>query len=112
MRRGESLTNLYAPPVPVHIAESAHVHKNVEAKLLSCAESALHLIMTPAMTQAEVDDLAPPVIANTLHRFANLPVRIMAVLVEQSRRQLHFEGLILQQVDCLRTGDRRIAHQI
>ena len=38
-------------------------------------------------------------LARHLHRLPNLPVRMMAVLVEQRRRNLHFERLFVQQID-------------
>ncbi len=39
MRSREFLANLDATPVAVHIAEAAHIHQDVEAKLLSRRES-------------------------------------------------------------------------
>src|SRR5258708_4211438 len=57
MLRSESLHPLNAPPVPVHVAEPARIHKNVEAKLLSRAESAQHLVVPAAMPQSQVNNL-------------------------------------------------------
>ena len=53
MLRGESLHHLDAPPVPMHIAEAARIHENVEAELLSGAESTQHLVMLSAMPQPQ-----------------------------------------------------------
>ena len=51
MLRGETLHHLNAAPVPMHVAEAARIHQNVEAELLSRAEPAQHLIMLPTMPQ-------------------------------------------------------------
>ena len=49
MPGGRFLSNLDAAAVPVHVAEAADVHKNVEAKLLTGAERAQHFIVLAAI---------------------------------------------------------------
>ncbi len=58
------------------------------------------------------DYLFPSSGAQPLHLLADLPVRVMAVLIEKRRRQLDFERLILQQIDCLAGRDLDIAHHL
>ena len=52
----------------VHVAEAARVHEDVEAELLPSAEAAQHFVVLAAMTQAEINDLAPPAFARHLYR--------------------------------------------
>ena len=111
MARGEPLSNLDAAAMAMHVAEAADVHQNVEAELLPGTESAQHLIMPAAMAQAQVNNLAPDCLSRRLHRLANLPVRIMAVLINQRRRQLDFQRLLFQKIDHRRRRDRQISHQ-
>ena len=52
----------YAPSdpslaVPMHIAEAANIHQDVEAKLLPRAKRPLHLVMFSPMSQRQIDDL-------------------------------------------------------
>ena len=84
--------------MPVHVAEAARIHENVEAELLPRAESAQHLIVPAAMPQPQVDNLPPPSFARHLHRLPNLAIRMMAMLVEERSRNLHFERLFIEQV--------------
>ena len=91
--------DLDAAAMAVHVAEAAGIHKDVEAELLSRAEAAQHFVVLAAMAQAQIDDLAPTAFARHLHRLPNLPVGMMAVLVEQRRRNLDFERLFVQQID-------------
>ncbi len=58
VRRGVVLHNLHAAAMAMHVAKAADVHQDVEAELLSGAEGARDFIVTPAMTQAHLDDLA------------------------------------------------------
>src|SRR5262249_29860991 len=100
--RGKSLHHLDTAAMPVHVAEAACVHKNVEAKLLSGAEAAQHFVMLAAMPQAQIDNLSPPAFARGLHCLPNLAIRKMAVLVKQRRRNLNLEWLFVKQInDCL-----------
>jgi len=84
----ESLHDLDAPPVPVHVAEPARIHQDVKAELLARPEPAQHLIVLAAMPQPQIYNLAPPSLARDLHGLANLPVRMMAVFIEQRGRDL------------------------
>ena len=52
MLRGESLTDLDAAPVPVHIAETTDVHQDIEAELLPGTERAQHFVVTTAMAES------------------------------------------------------------
>ena len=65
--RRECLHHLNAAPVPVHVAEAAGIHQDVEAELLPGAEAAQHFVVLAAMAQAQVDDLAPASLARHLH---------------------------------------------
>src|SRR5512142_39078 len=80
MLRRESLHHLDAPPVPVHITESARIHQDVEAELLSGAEAAQHLVVLSAMRQTEIDNLPTASLARHLHHLPNLPIRMMGML--------------------------------
>src|SRR5208283_2483982 len=79
---GESLHDLDAAAMTMHVAEAARVHEDVEAELLSGAEAAQHFVILTAMPQAEVDDLAPIPLARNLQRLPHLPVGKVAVFVE------------------------------
>ena len=70
-----------------------------------------HLVMFAAMPQAHVDDLPPDAFSRRLDRHANLPVGIMAVLIDQRRRQLHFQRFVFQQIHQRRRRDRQTSHQ-
>ena len=48
---GESLADLDTAPVPMHIAEAANIHQDIEAKLLPGTERAQHFIVTAAMAK-------------------------------------------------------------
>ena len=55
---GESLPDLDATAMAVHVAEAADVHEDVEAELLARAERAQHLVVAATVAQSEVDNLA------------------------------------------------------
>ena len=97
--RGEALHHLDAAAVAVHVAEAARIHQDVEAELLPSAESPQHLVILTTMAQPQIDDLAPTAFPRHLHRLPDLAVGMMAMLVEQCRRNLNFERLFVQQID-------------
>ena len=77
------------------------------------AEAAQHFVVLAAMAQAKVDDLAPVSLARNLQRLPDLPIGMVAVLVKQRGRDLHFERLLVEQIDdCLRGRDRLALHQL
>src|SRR5205807_8704498 len=78
---GESLHDLDAAAVPVHVAEAAGIHEDVEAELLPRAEAAQHLVVLAAMPQPHINDLPPPALTRDLYGLANLAIRMMAVFV-------------------------------
>src|SRR5580658_10744653 len=88
----------------VHVAEAADIHKNVEAELLAGREDAQQFVVTSSMTQAEVDDLLAMRLPARLDHFANLPVRIMTVRVDERGREFDLEcviarGFVIQQIN-------------
>src|SRR5215471_4142887 len=60
-----------------------------------------------AMTEAEVDDLRSLRCLHALNHPANLPIRMVRVLVEQSCSQLDLERLVFQQIDERGRRDRQ-----
>jgi hypothetical protein len=60
----------------MHVAKAADVHQDVESELLANAESAQHLVVAPTVTQATVNDFAPPRFADLFYSSAYLPIRI------------------------------------
>ena len=77
----ESLLDLNAAPVTVHVAEAPDIHQNVEAELLAGAEGPEHFVMLSSMAQSGCDDFTTTGLANSLNRSPNLAVGIMAVFV-------------------------------
>ena len=63
------------------------------------------------MAQAEIDDLAPALLARGLHRLANLAVGIMAVLVQQRRGDFDFERLFVEQINNRLRAARSARHR-
>src|ERR1035438_1185329 len=113
MLRSESLHDLNAPPVPVHVAKPARIHQNVEAELLSRTKSAQHFVMLSAMPQPQVDNLPPASLARDLHCLPNLPIRVVAMLIQERRRDFYFERLFIEQIDDrLRRRKRLRSHQL
>ena len=95
----ELLLDLNASAVAVHVTKTANVHQDVEAEVLAGAEAAKHFVVASTMTQARRNDLATPRFAEALYRVTNLPVRIIAVLIEQCGCEFHFERLVIEEVD-------------
>src|SRR5450755_3591718 len=83
MTRGVFLHDLHTAPVAMHVAEPADVHENVEAELLSAAIRPRDLIEPAAMAQSQVHDLTAPRVGHARDYFANLPVRVMRILIQQ-----------------------------
>ena len=77
----KSLLDLNAAAMPVHVAKSANVHQNVKPELLPCPKRAQHFVMLSAMAHAGIDYFAPLGLACAFDRSANLPVRVMTVLI-------------------------------
>ena len=96
----------------MHVAEAAHIHQDVEAKLLSGTERSQHLVMPAAMTQSQINDLAANGFARSLYSLANLSIRIVAVLVNQRSSQFHFQRLFSKQINDGACGDWQITHQL
>ena len=91
----------------VHVAEAADVHENVEAELLAGGKRPQQFVVLAAVAQAEVDDLAAARFARCLDRLANLPVRVVALAIEQGRSEFDFERIGVQQIDQRRRLNRR-----
>src|SRR5581483_4321621 len=102
----ESLPDLNAAAMTVHIAKSADVHEDVEAELLTSAKWPEDLIVLAAVPKAEFNDLLPSIRARGLHCLADLTVRIITVFVQKRGRQLHFERFGIEQVNHARPTDR------
>src|SRR5208337_5674172 len=79
----EILHDLHAAAVPVHVAEAADVHEDVEAELLAGGEGTRQFVVLAAMAEAKVDDLAAARLARCFNCSAELPVGIMALAVKQ-----------------------------
>ncbi len=109
---GEVLADLDAAAVAVQVAIGADIHQDVEAELLPGGESAQKLVVLATVAQAEVDDFVAPRLAQTFHRLANLPVGMMAMLVEQRGGEFDLEGLVFEQHDGGGRVDGQIAHQL
>ncbi len=54
----------------------------------------------------------PDRVSRRLHRLPDLPVRVMAMLVEQGGSQFHLQRFFIEQVDHLRWRDGRSSHQL
>src|SRR5216684_2461071 len=98
-----------AAAVAMHVAEAADIHQDVEAKLLPGAEGAQHFVMTAAVAESQVDDLAANDFARGFDRQANLAIRIVAVLVNQRGRQFDLEQLFFQKIDGRSSRDGQIS---
>src|SRR5207244_3921508 len=55
MQMRETLLDLRAAAMTMHVAESAHIHQHIKAKTLPGAEWAQQLVMLAAMPQADID---------------------------------------------------------
>ncbi len=106
------LVNLHAAAMAVKIAVGANVHQNVEAELLPRAVGAQQLVMAPAMAHAEIDDLLAPRLVQAEHRLAQLPVGMARVFVQQRRRQLDLQRLLIEQIDRRSRSNALSAHQL
>src|SRR5882724_3727014 len=80
---GETLFNLGAAPVAMHIAEAAYVHQDVKLKLLAGMETAQQLIMRAAVAHTQISDLAALLRRERLYALCNLPVGMMARRIQQ-----------------------------
>ena len=57
MQHCKTLPNLHTAAMPMHVAESTNIHKNVKAEFLTTTVGAQHLIVFATMPQAQIDDL-------------------------------------------------------
>src|SRR3954447_10911281 len=106
------LLDLNAAAMTVHVAESTNVHENVKAELLTGAESAQHLVMASTMANTGIDDCFALLTAHRLDAAPDLPIWIRAMLIEQSRSQLHVERFVLKQIDGAGRLNGRVVHQL
>jgi hypothetical protein len=90
--RAESLENLHAAAVTVHVAETADIHEYVEAKPGPGVKGAQRFVMTAAMAQSELDDFVNARRGQRGNQISSLPVGVVAGRVEQRGRQFDFEG--------------------
>jgi len=95
--------------VTVHVAETAGIHEDVEAELLSGAEAAQHFVVLAAMAQAKVDDLAAVRSPETCSACRTCLYEWMAMLVQQGGRDFDFKRLLVEQVDDGFRGRYRLA---
>src|SRR5690242_12045494 len=109
MLGGELLPNLHAAAVPMHIAEAADIHQNVEAELLSSAKRTQHFIVLAAVLEPNVDNVTANGFWCSLHCLTNLAIGIMTVFVDQSGRQLDLQRLFIEQINQRRICNRHIA---
>ena len=113
MHIAERLHQLHAPPVPMHIAEPAHIHQDVEPESMPRIERAQQLIMPPTMRRAQLQNLVAPRLRQRRHRSPQLPVRVMTMRIQQRRRNLDLKILvIIQQVHHRRRIHRSLPHQL
>ena len=99
MSRGEFLSNLHATTMTMHIAEAANVHEDVEAELLPGAVGSQHLVVVAAMTQAQIDDFPLHLRSQAVQLIANLAIRVLAMLVEQSSSEFKLERIRIEQIN-------------
>ncbi len=112
----ESLHDLDAAAVAVHVAEAADVHEDVEAELLAGGERTRHLVVAAAMAQAEVDDFTALRFASRSDCLAKLPIRIMTVTVQERGGKLDLERvvsrrIVIHQINQRRRLDGGVSHQ-
>ena len=96
----------------MHVAEAANVHQDVEAEFLSAAVGARDLVEPAAMAQSQIDDLAALRVAHARDHFANLPIGVMRVLIEQRGGEFDVQRLVIQQVHQRRRLDRLVRQQL
>ena len=89
---GEFLNDLGYAPVAVHVAETADVHKNVEAELGAGVEDSEKFIMAASMTEPQVDDFVDPRIRPSGDQVTKLAVAVVTDGVEEGGGELDFEG--------------------
>lgn len=82
----------------VHVSESAYVHENVEAKLMPGAEWAKHFIVPSSVAQSSIDNLSATNFAEVCHGAPDLSIGMKTVLIQQGRREFHFEWLVIEKV--------------
>src|SRR5580692_9053706 len=70
MPRGETLLDLYAAPMPMHIAETADVHQNVKAQSRSRVKGTEGFVMASATPQADLDDFRHAALGKTRDQVA------------------------------------------
>ena len=107
----ETLLNLRAAAVAMHVAKAAYVHQDVKLKLLPRMEAPQKLIMPSAMPHAQVDDFAALLCRERLHPLCDLPVRMMAGRIQQRRGHLHFQRPVLYQIHQRSRLKRHAFHQ-
>jgi len=94
----EILHDLNAAAVPMHVAEAADVHQDVEAKLLARGKCTRQFVVLPAMTQPEVDDLAAARLAGRFDLPANLAEGIMTVPVNERGGKFDLERVVTPKI--------------
>ena len=109
----KALQRLQATAMPVHIAEAADIHQDVEAKRLTRGKATQQLVVAAAMAHAEVDNLSPLRLAQSGDAIPYLPEGIMAGAIEQRGGDLGFERrAALDQVNHRRCVDGSVLHQL
>ena len=100
MLPGESLDDLRAAAMAVHIAEAPDVHEDVEAQGGAGTKGAKKLVVAAAMAGAEVDDFGDARGGEGCGEVANLAVGVVAGRVKECGGELDLERFgALDEVD-------------
>src|ERR1700689_3682027 len=95
VKRGEFLFELNTTAMAMHVAKAANIHQDIETESLSGVKGAQQFIMLAAMAQSEINDLAAPCFSGRSDCFAPLPVGVMAMLINERRREFDFEVILI-----------------
>ena len=116
-----TLQQLRAAAVPMHVAEAADVHQNVEAQAVRRGKGARQFVMFAAVLRGQRDDLRDAPLAQRGHGIAHLAEAVVRVWVQQRRGQVDlqrhgFAWRRKNEIDmrrvCRHGLDGRIAHQL
>ncbi len=93
VERRESLLDLHAAAVAVHVAESADVHEDVEAECRSGVEGAKSFVVAAAVAQANLDDFGDAGGGKRCDEVADLSIGVVASPVDECGGQFNFKSL-------------------
>ena len=101
MKGRESLLDLLAAPVPVHVTPGSDVHQDIEIKRVTAAEFSDQFVIRPALPRGHFDRVLLVFLRPILDNRQNVAVRGMGDAIQQRGDDFVQRMMRLDEIHCL-----------